>query len=907
MGSDDLLSSARVREIERIFFRALDVPTENRTEFLREASQGDEDRYREVSDLLAANAEAGDFLEKLDAAAAADLLKKTAYLQQKQIGPYSVVAEIGRGGMGVVYLAERTDGQFERQVALKLIKRGMDTESIISRFLNERQILARLEHPHIARLLDGGVTESGRPYFAMEFVDGDPLTAYCDEHALDVEARLELFTDVCRAVEYAHQNLVVHRDLKPSNILVKKDGQIKLLDFGIAKLLGPDHVAESTRGAFPVLTPEYAAPEQLEGQPITTATDVYALGVILYELLAGQRPPALKDARTGTDERLGPYSDPPPPSSLASISRRLRRRLSGDLDTIVLKALRIEPERRYASVEALREDLLRHISGRPVLAHPESFGYRLRKYVARHRAVAVAAVLVLLSLSTGLSLALVQARAKAAEAEKAEEVKNFVLSLFEHARPETSGGREITVRQMVDQGAARILTDLEGQPRIQTEMMALLGDIYISLDAYTEADQLLERSLGIRKALFGNVHPELAQSYFLLGKLRRHTGKYEEAESFLLLALAQRRESGQEMHRETAEILSHLAQTVLWVGRFEEARAYSREALRIRRTLFAPDHPLLAASLGEQAKIRYREGDYEEAIATYREALALLENSSRETYSGELPLLEGLALALQDQGIFEESERVARKQLDRAVALYGPDHSDVATVLHNLARLLKNQGKFAAADSMYRRALDVYRRALGDDHLYVAITMHDLGSLRLSQDDFSHADSLLRASLEIYRSQLGIDHAYVAMNMNTLGLLLMDTGALEEAEVRFRQAVTTYRKALPADHPVIGTSLIQLGRLLVRKGRPAEAEPALREVLRLWSAAFSETDRRTIEAHLELGNCLLALGRFDESEAMLEKARALAVDGFGPDHHLATQANAFITLLHEKRAGHEDS
>lgn len=895
------LSATRVREVEYLFSRVLDVPHAERGEFLREACGSDGELYGEVLELLEASEEADTFLDTLDAVAAAALLRETAELEPRRVGPYHLLAEIGRGGMGVVYRAEQIDGQLERQVALKLIKRGMDTDALITRFLNERQILARLEHPHIARLLEGGVTENGQPYFAMEYVEGVPLTMYCDAHGLDVDARLELFDDVCRAVQYAHQNLVVHRDLKPSNILVAEGGRVKLLDFGIAKLLGPDDVAEQTRTRAPILTPEYAAPEQLRGEPISTAADVYALGVILHELLSGCRPSMYPDNVADSGERSAAHVRVPRPSAVDGLPKRIRRRLTGDLDVIVMKALRIEPQRRYNSVDALRDDLQRHRAGLPVIARGDPWGYRLKKFVGRHRAVAVASLLALLSLSAGLSVAVVQAREKALEAKKAEEVKDFVLSLFEHAQPEASGGRDISVREMVDLGATRVVTELEAQPQVQAEMMALLGDVYISLDGNAEAEELLERSLATREALYGDVHPEIARTLFLIGKLRYQTGDYDEAEAYLLKTLDQQEALGRETHVETADVLSTLAQVLLWVGRFEDARVRSDEALRIRRARYGPGHPMVGKSIAQQAKIRYREGNYAEAVVMYREALSLLRDAPAGHRSDKLTVLEGLALALQDLGNYEESERVTREHLDQGVALYGPDHSNVATMQHNLAKLLKQQGKFAAADSMYREALGVYRRALGDDHVYVAVTMHDLGSLRLSQGEYQEAETLLRTSLAIYRKQMGDDHAYVAMNLNTLGRLLSRTGAFDEAEAHFREAVTSYRRALPADHPVVGTSLIDLGGLLMRRGRPAEAEPLLREAFRLWTIAFADSDRRAIQAHLELGNCLVSLRQFDEAMALLKRAGELATQYLGSNHVYAVRAATSLETLHEMR------
>ncbi|MEK7330512.1 MAG: serine/threonine-protein kinase, partial [Candidatus Eisenbacteria bacterium] len=479
-----------------------------RTAFLDQACDGDAELRALVEALIRADESAGAFLDRPAAELAPELLAGEPEpapeppMAGRQIGPWRVVREVGRGGMGAVYLAERADGAFEQTVALKLIKRGLARAEILQRFLRERRILARLEHRNIARLADGGVTDDGLPWFAMEYVEGQPITDWCDEHRAGVEERLRLFRAVCDAVQYAHRNLVVHRDLKPSNIFVTADGEVKLLDFGIARLLSdePDGDALTlTREGLRVLTPHYAAPEQLRGEAATTATDLYSLGVVLYELLSGARPFGRSATSLDQLRREVLEEEPVPPSGLRS---EWRHPLRGDLDNIVLTALRKEPQRRYPSVEALLADLERYREGRPVQATPPSARYRIAKFVRRNRVSviagavvtltflvgvvatmwqAVAAALVVASLVGGLAVSIGQTRLARREARKAEEVRSFLLRVFEVADPYHSRGQSVTARELLDQGARRIDSELKGQPALRAEMLGVLADLYLKL------------------------------------------------------------------------------------------------------------------------------------------------------------------------------------------------------------------------------------------------------------------------------------------------------------------------------------------------------------------------------------------------------------------------------------------
>ncbi|HMB89755.1 MAG TPA: serine/threonine-protein kinase, partial [Rhodothermales bacterium] len=642
------------QQINDLFVAAQARPLEERRAFLKQACADQPDLQAEVESLLFAYDASDDFLHKINLDEAVALLESVGepVSPGQQIGPYRVVRELGRGGMGAVYLAHRADGQFDQQVALKLIKRGIDSEAILYRFLHERQILARLQHAHIARLLDGGVSADGRPYFAMEYVAGVPLTDYCDAHRLDVEARLRLFEQVCRAVHYAHTNLVVHRDLKPSNMLVTEEGELKLLDFGIAKLLDEEaSVKTMTEAGLRVMTPEYAAPEQMQGETVTTATDIYALGVVLYELLTGHRPYQFDRRTPAAVAHVMAEAEPVRPSTVVSQTtelrfgdgmgttktitpqdvsqarstqpERLQRRLRGDLDIVVLKALRKEPERRYASAEALVEDIRRHLAGLPVVAQQDTMDYRMRKFVRRHRVGVLAAGLVVAALVAGLTVALWQARVARQEATKAEVVQAFMLSLFKTSNPDKAKGETITARELLDAGATRVEVELANQPEVQAEMMAVVGKVYQQLGLYEPARPLLEQALARRRAVLGENHEDVAASLHDLASLLQSTGDYAAAESLYRETLTLQRKLLGHQHTTVATTLNNLASLLFDQGDYDAAEGLFREALALRQKLLGPEHPDIAISLNDLALVLYYNGDYDAAEPLFYEALAM--------------------------------------------------------------------------------------------------------------------------------------------------------------------------------------------------------------------------------------------------------------------------------------------
>ena len=674
---DRALDPERWRRLSTILDGALDLPSEARPRYLDEACGDDADLRREVEDLLAAEASAGPFLETPAGERSAPLVAEMVqHLDEAEaspvgrlVGPYRLLAELGEGGMGTVHLAERADGQFEQRVAIKLLRHGLESREARRRFLQERQILARLEHPAIARLLDGGVTEQGVPFFVMELVEGRPVTTYCEEQRLGVEQRLRVFLEICDAAQYAHRNLVVHRDLKPSNVLVDPAGRVKLLDFGIAKLLaeGDDRAPAATRTLLQAMTPEYAAPEQVRGDAVTTATDVYALGVLLYELLTGARPYRVTSGSRGELERAILEQEPLRPSARASWLR-------GDLDGIVLKALQKEPERRYASADALAHDIRRHLQGLPVSARGDSLAYRARKFVRRHRVGVAVAALVVLSLMVGLVGTISQAHRAQREARKAEAVKDFLKSLFAASDPAEAKGQERTARQLLATGAERIGTELQDQPEVRSEVARLIADVYFQLGEYDDALPLLRADLERRQKLDGPRSVAVAESLTRIADVTYDQGQFDEAAALYEDALAIQREKRGERSAEVAELLWDLAGVKRNHDDLGGAERLDLQALAI-----------FVETKGDDSK---------EAVGA-RESLAIV-------YARGERLAE--AAALQEQvALWRERH-------------YGPDHPHTLNARYNLASYLLARERFPEAERIAEDVVARQRRVMGERH-----------------------------------------------------------------------------------------------------------------------------------------------------------------------------------------------
>ncbi|HEX9893441.1 MAG TPA: serine/threonine-protein kinase [Gemmatimonadales bacterium] len=839
-------------EIGDLFAAALEQPPGDRARFVLERCGERPDWLEAVNRLLAAerSADSG-FLDGLDPGLLVALRADAA--APEQVGAYRLLRQIGTGGMGQVFLAERADGQFEQRTAVKLLKRGMDSDAVLTRFLRERQILAGLDHPHIARLLDGGVADDGRPFFVMELVDGQPITRYCDDRRLTTDQRLALVRTVCLAVEYAHRNLVVHRDLKPSNILVTAEGEPKLLDFGIAKLLsaaeGDAPATTLTRAGGQLLTPEYAAPEQFRGGPVTTSTDVYSLGAVLYELLTGERP----FPGSGIEDRLGQVELEPPPMSSRVSGPERRRRLAGDLDVIVAKALRASPERRYPSMEGLREDLRRHQERLPVMARPDTLGYRASRFIRRHRAAVVsAAVIAVLVLLFGLTATLQAVRIRrqsdelAAERDRArreataaQEVSDFLVGVFQVSDPQIEGlGDSVTARQLLDRGAAQIDAGLADQPELQARLLGVIGRAYTHL-----------------------LHPEQAEPLLLRGvELWRSVGTRES--SGLVAALQQ------------------LADTRTRRGDFPGAEQALRQALALptpngsRGSVSWPLYVDLATMFHAQGAVERARPAADTALRLYHEHASTPLTTSRSD-------LARLAQLLTYTKQWDEMEEVYARLVDLEARERGPRSAAVALLYNRWAGGRIIRGNRQAADSLHQTALAI-QRELAPRSVATARTLSLIASNALWLGTLDQADSLSQAAIEIYLEKLGEDHPTLSGERARRAEILRHRGRHEDAVELFQLALASYRRSGERSRSLVPGAEWRLAVALRDAGRPAESLTLFRSALAHFEKRYPADFLSTAQLRRDYGTAFVALGRGREAEALLRRAIAVLGKRFGP-------------------------
>lgn len=749
-----MIDASRDERALEILEELLDLDDAQRPAALDDACRGDDALRSRVIALLTADARtetpldrSGDELLDLFVGIEPD----SAVAVGERIGPYRLLGELGRGGMGVVYLAERDDAEFTRRVALKVIRPGPDADLLVDRFLRERQILADLRHPAIAQLYDGGRTYAGLPYLAMEYVEGQPIDQWCRAHDLTIEQRLRLFCNVCDAVQHAHQKLVVHRDLKPAHVLVTDSGDVKLLDFGIARLLD-DGAADSGRTAVHAFTPRYASPEQLRRATVSTATDVYSLGVILYELLTLRLP---------FEEQSDPYEtaravlecDPPQPSRTAPAG--LGRALRGDLDAIVLTALRRDQTRRYATAAALRSDITRFLNHEPVRARPETFRYRTGKFLRRRRAAVSAAALVILLTATfatvhGVRITRERNRAEL-EARKAGEVRDFLIALFNGNLPDESLGDTLSVRDLLERGVARA-DSLIDQPELRALLLTTLGDVYRVLARYDRAESLINEAVATYDALPDVPAVDRAGALVSLANLYWDLGRHDDAVEPARRALELQRSELSDEHADVLMSMSNLATLEAHVGNHEDALRLQEDLLARRRRVLDPDDPAIAVTLNNIGVLHYRQDRFEQAERAFRDGLELRRRIMAPTHPDVMLLMNNLASVLREQDRFDEAEPLLREALELRIQVYGADHPRVAVSHYNLGRLLHASGRTAEGITHLRTTLDIDRRAYGPLHPEIGTDAFQLGSALVDAGQCDDALIVLAEADSVFRT-----------------------------------------------------------------------------------------------------------------------------------------------------------
>jgi serine/threonine-protein kinase len=838
-----------------------------------------------------------------------------------EVGRWRITGELGRGGMGHVYAVERADGTYEQQAALKLVRLGLDDPVLRERFRRERQILARLEHPSIARLLDGGVAPDGRPYLVLERVEGEPITRWCERRRLGLRDRVRLFGRVLEAVAHAHRSLVVHRDLKPSNVMVTAEGAPKLLDFGIAKLLAAGGDAEPTElTAAAPLTPQYAAPEQIRGEPVTTATDVYGLGVLLYELVCGERPYRIEGGGAAAIERAVLESDPPPPSSWPGAARETARGArQADLDAIVLRALAKSPRERYPSADDLARDLGCWLEGRPVEARRLSRLGRARRFVRRHRlAVAAGAILLIATFAAlaGLGIALRETRARLAAAERARASMEFLVGLFEGATPESSRDHTISAVELLDRGAERLERELAGPPETRAELARTLGGVYRSLGLFDRARPLLERAHDETRQLFGEASEEHAAALHELAALEYDLDRYREAETLLRRAIAVLEHRRGPRDAVTLELYSSLADVLGAAGRYEEGLEIDRRLHSIRREQFGDGHVATLEDLSGIAMTLRRLGRFEEAERHYRELVAASERILGSEHPDVLDRKVSSANVLRSLGRFAEAEEILRGIVATRERIFGPDHPETASALDSLGGALREQGRFGEALATTRRALEIQVATIGPDASETAVGRNNLAILAVTAGDYEAAESGFREALRIWSASLDPDHPHRSSALANLGFVLVQRGRAQEALPLIRESLSrraghfgeesleaalSWRilalahlhlgeisearraageaerriaSAVESDHPRRADAAIVRAEVELGSGESVAAEELAHQALAIREAALGPAAPKTTEARLVLVRVLVARGRLDEARPELERARA---------------------------------
>jgi serine/threonine-protein kinase len=827
--------------VKRLFSEALARSEDRRAAFLTEACS-DAALRAEVESLLQAHAEA-------DTGFLSEPPRLPATIDETRLGlerGWRVLRELARGGMGVVYLAERADGAYQQQVALKLLAPGSlpDEESLL-RLKLERQILARLNHPNIARLLDGGTTEHGAPYLVMEYVEGERIDRWCQAQGLGLQARVDLFLKVCTAVSYAHRNLVVHRDLKPSNILVRLDGEPKLLDFGIAKELSVD--SEQTRAGGQMLTPRYASPEQIRSEPVSTLSDVYSLGVVLYELLTGrspygkavEQPPALARAvceidpdAPSTARRNNEHADTP---SLKPAG------LKGDMDAIVLRCLRKTPEQRYSSVEALMEDLQAWREGRPVAARRGSGVYRLRRFARRHWVAlgSAAAVLALVALFV-LQLSQ-QLEATRLERDRSDRTLAFVTELFRVADPSEARGSSVTVREILDRGAQVLEQDRSLEPPARASMLHTLGAVYRQLGLAAAADKALE------SALAQAAPRDLATLRVALAGLRVDQGRFDEANTLLDQAEADPHAS--ESQRLRSRLLHQRGDAALRQGKLDQAEAPLEAALQLRRRLHGEQSREVAEVLTALGSLQRDRGQLALAEQHYRDALSILQSLGVDAWS-RAKLTNNLAIIAGDRGASDVAEQHFGEALEFMRQAVGEDHALIAVGLGNVASMRMRRGDYAGAQPMFERALAIRRSSLGETHPLTGTSLSNLAYVRFCHGDFETALGEMQQALELQSSVFGAGHLHVLNTLRNLAALQFARGELDAAVANSGQLIEQGSSTVGAEHPMLLQAQARLHFIGCLRG--ACDLPAFE------SAAQAHVDKLGVE-HAEAGESLVQL------------------------------------------------
>jgi len=824
------MDSTRWERIQGLFHEALERPASERLTFLESASGGDQQLIRDVQALIEEDTHGASLLDRDVSQVATEMLRPPAAVLAQEFGPYRLREVLGEGGMGVVYLAERQD--LGSLAAIKVLRDAWMSPARRERFATEQRTLAQMTHPSIARLYDADTLADGTPWFAMEYVKGVPINDYCSAHQPSAAERLQTFRAVCEAVQYAHSRAVIHRDLKPSNIIVQSDGTVKLLDFGIAKQLDQrDQKADRTRTGLRLMTPAYAAPEQIRGEQAGVYTDVYGLGVILYELLTGALPFEVEGETTSAIERMIVEREPEKPSVRAQREKESGKAAQAaktswaDLDVLCLTAMHKDPHRRYGSVEALIRDIDHYLKGEPLEARADSLRYRAGKFVRRNRRgviVAAAVSVTVVGLIVFFTVRLAVARNVAlAQAARAERIQRFMLSLFNGGEREAGPADNLRVVDLLDRGVqqARLL---DREPAAQADLYQTLGGIYATLGKLDRADALLGTALKQRKSIAGDGSAEAAESEVELGLLRSDQDKLDEAERLVRDGLAKARRQRPVDNAGVARAMLALGQVLERRGKYAEGIAVLDEAVKLQSGPGLPT-PELADLLNELANNHYQSGHLDLAKSLHERALAIHRQLFGERHPTVASDLLDLADIQQELGYYPAAERLVRQALAINRPYYGENHPETAHNLTVLGRTLVFQKRYDEAQSALQQALAIRERVYGKVHPMIADTVNELGGLAYMRDQLDEAEKQYQRMADIYQTVYQGHYFGMATAESNLGTVYMDRKQWPRAEQFYRQALSLFIETEGPEHVNVGIVQEKLGHALLRQLRYREA------------------------------------------------------------------------------------
>ena len=892
--------------IDSILDQLLELPESERESFLDETC-GDDAGLRATLERLLTASESSDSTIKPGGALlpafwndlVSERMDPRHLSTETRVGVYRIVRPIGRGGMATVYLAERDDGQFEQQVALKILDPGDDAPELLGRFEQERQILASLQHPNIARLLDGGVTPTGEPYVAMDYIDGDRIDSYCDTNRLPIKARLELFLKIVSAVQYAHKNLVIHRDIKPANILVDQNGEAKLLDFGIAKLVDSQampHASPATHSAVTPMTPDYASPEQILGDPVTTASDVYQLGYLFYLLVAGRSPYRVdRSSYAGAIDAIC-KQDPLPPSAAVLLDEvggdqvdpvatdfigynrnttapRLAKILAGDLDNVALMALRKEPGRRYESAGDLGADIERYLRAQPLAARPNTIRYRLGKFVKRHAIGVATSALAVIAITVGTAFYTVRITSERnraqIEALKAAQVSDFVIELFRVSDPSEARGALVTARELLDRGAEQIEEELADQPDVKGSLLSTIGQTYFGLGLYESAEQTLSRAVDVQRSIHGADHRDTLSTLNHLGNVYRARGEYGRAEALLREVYGSRRRLDGDEHPQTLAVLSNVGLSAWRQGKFDEAEVIFGEVLDARQRVLGGDHPDVVRSVTNLANVRFMRGHYNEAAAGYARSIELGTRVLGEDHPSTMDALNNLAMTYEQQGSLEEAAALLDKVIALRSRVLGPAHARTLSARHNLATVQWKLGHHENAQRQLEDVLDARRRVLGSDHPETLWSQRNLAGVYSDLGRGEESERLYRETLQARIRVLGELHPDTLNSRQDLAQLLETSERYAEAEALYREALHGYRVTQEGVTDDVFRLESDLGHLLMKAGRLEESEQLLAGAVEGLRESLPNENLLLSQVLASYGRTLMGMEDYDRAETVL--------------------------------------